>query len=146
MIRVYKNSDFSEVEDIYNLPKKDEFFGNDFDVAITPLSQDQHMLHLFFESRIFVYESNGVVGFVGVKGNHISWLFVHPDFRGQGFAKKLVLSALSELKGEVTLNVASSNAIAISVYDSLGFEVIAEFSGKYQCNSVNVLRMSKYIR
>ena len=145
MIRAYKNSDFTKIEAIYNLSKKDEFVGEDFDVLVIPLSEDQQMLDLFHGSSIFIYEKNGIVGFAGVKANYISWLFVHPDFRGQGIAKKLTLHILSTLNGEVTLSVASSNIIAITLYENLGFTVIEEFTGKYQGNPIVVCKMRKWI-
>lgn len=142
MIRAYKHSDFSEIENIYNLSKKDEFAGESFDVAVTPLSKDQQMLALFHTSDVYVYEKKSIVGFVGVKDNYISWLFVHPDYRNQNVGKKLASHILSTLKGEVTLNVAGSNVIAIALYKKLGFEVVKEFSGKYQGNQIVVFKMA----
>jgi hypothetical protein len=76
MIRAYKHSDFLEIENIYNLSKRDEFVGESFDVAVTPLSKDQEMLDLFHTSNVSIYEKKGIVGFAGVKDNYISWLFV----------------------------------------------------------------------
>ena len=142
MIRAYKHSDFSAIEKLYNLSKKDEFVGESFDVAVTTLCKDQQMLDLFHTSNVYIYEKKVIVGFAGVKDNYISWLFVHPDYRGQKVGEKLALHILSTLKGEVTLNVASSNIIATALYKKLGFEVVKEFSGKYQGNPIVVFKMS----
>lgn len=143
MIRAYRESDFSDIETIYNVSKKDEFLGEKFDVTVIPLSEDQEMLQLLGESKIYVYEKGHIVGFAGVKENYISWLFVHPEFRGKGIGGKLAAHILSETNGEVTLNVARSNASATSLYQNLGFEIAQEFIGKYQGNPVVVLKMSR---
>jgi len=143
MIRKYKESDFLEIENIYNISKKDEFAGEIFDVTVVPLSEDQQMLQLLRESKIYVYEKSDIVGFAGVKENYISWLFVHPDFRGNNIGKKLISHVLSELNGEVTLNVARSNIAATNLYKNLGFEIVKEFTGKYKGNPIVALKMSR---
>ena len=142
MIREYCESDFEAVERIYNLSKSDEFSEESFNVKVTHLSEDEEMLVLFHSSKIYIYESIGIAGFIGVKGNYISWLFVHPKYRSQSIGKKLVSYVLSTLSGEVTLNVARSNIIAKKLYEKLGFEVTKEFTGKYQENFVVVCRMA----
>jgi len=130
MIRAYRESDFLDIERIYNASKRDEFIGEKFDVTVVPLSEDQQMLQLLRESNIYVYEKDDIVGFAGAKENYISWLFVHPDFRRKSIGKKLVSHVLSELNGEVTLTVTRSNIAAINLYQNLGFEIDKEFTGK----------------
>ena len=142
MIRSYKESDFDKIEAIYDLSKKDEFSYEDFEVTVTPLSKDSEMLELFQKSKIYVYDSNGIKGFVGVKDNYISWLFVAPNFRKQQIGKKLVTYVLSKLNGNVTLSVARSNTPAINLYKNLGFKVTKEFVGQYQGNPILVCKMS----
>ena len=146
MIRAYKESDFSFIESIYNASKIDEFAGEKFDVTVVPLSQDQQMLELLRESKIYIYEKRDIVGFAGTKGNYISWLFVHPDFRGNNIGKKLVSHVLSELDGEVTLYVARSNTAAINLYQNFGFKIVKEFTGRYLGNPIVVLKMSIVIK
>lgn len=141
MIREYEESDFSAIEKIYNLSKADEFSEESFNVAVTPLSEDKKMLDLFHSSKIYIYEDTSITGFVGVKENYISWLFVHPNYRGQSIGKKLVSYILSTLNGEVTLNVARSNFVAKTLYENLGFKVAKEVTGNYQGNLVIVCNM-----
>ena len=141
MIREYRESDFPEIEKIYNLSKADEFSEERFNFSIIPLSEDKKMLDLLCSSKIYIYEDDEIAGFIGVKENYISWLFVHPNFRKQGIAKKLVSFILSTASGDVTLNVASSNLIAKTMYERLGFKITDEFTGNYQENPVVVCRM-----
>ena len=145
MIRPYKQSDFEVVENLYNLSKADEFVGEEFDMQVIPLSKDQRMLDLFHSSEIFIYERDEVGGFVGIKGSSIVWLFVHPNCRGQTIGRELVIYALRKLKGQVTLTVAGSNEIAVSLYKSIGFSVLQESIGSYQGHSVIVYKMGIHL-
>jgi ribosomal protein S18 acetylase RimI-like enzyme len=146
MIRAYKESDFPDIERIYNASKKDEFAGEKFDITVVPLSEDQQMLQLLRESNIYIYEKSDIVGFAGAKENYISWLFVHPDFRGKNIGKKLVSHVLSKLNGEVTLTVARSNIAATNLYQNLGFDIAKEFTGRYQGNPIVVRKMRKFVK
>lgn len=141
MIREYKESDFLEIEKIYNSSKADEFSEESFNLVVTPLSEDKEMLDLLHSSKIYIYEATNMAGFVGFKGNYISWLFVRPSYRGQGIGKKLVSHILSMLSGEVTLNVVRSNFVAKNLYENLGFKVAKEVTANYQGNLIIVCNM-----
>lgn len=58
---------------------------------------------------------------------HINGVYVLPEYRGQGVAKKLFEEVLSELKSmnrfrKLSLNVTSRNKIALGFYEKLGFK------------------------
>ncbi len=91
------------------------------------------------------FNDNELVGFVGYKVSYISWLFVHPHFRGQGIGKKLAAYVLSKLNGETTLTVAKPNTIAINLYKSLGFILTQETTAKYQGNPIIIWKTSNKI-
>ena len=62
---------------------------------------------------------------------------VHPDYRRQGIGRTLVLALCRELRRQMlaaalTLEVRDSNAPAIALYESLGFEQIGLQKGYYQ--------------
>ena len=141
MIRPYKGSDFEVLENLYNLSKADEFVGEGFDIQVIPLSKDQRVLDLFHSSEIFIYERDGIGGFVGIKGSSIVWLFVHPRYRGQTIGRELVLYVLRKLKGQVTLTVVGSNRVAVSLYKSVGFSILKESIGNHQGHTVIVYKM-----
>jgi hypothetical protein len=88
-IRVYRETDWGDVCAIYDLAKPDEMKGLVEAHDLKPLAQDDQMLRYFDESQIWVYESNGsILGFIGRKNDQVSWLFVHPNHRRKGVARK----------------------------------------------------------
>lgn len=61
----------------------------------------------------------------------------HPDFRGNGFGKSVIAGlcqSLSENVDHIGLNVKADNAVAISLYEKLGFEITSSY---YECNVTN---------
>jgi predicted GNAT family acetyltransferase len=63
----------------------------------------------------------------------VSGVCTHPDFRGRGFARRLsaAVAARIEARGERPfLHAWSTNLPAISLYESLGFEIRAEVDVK----------------
>lgn len=100
--------------------------------GIKLLKDDPKTQDLFLKSQIIVAEiNNEICGFGGYKGNHISWLFVHPGFRQKGIGKALLTEILRDLQGEVRLNVAKNNVAAKKLYKSFGFSIEKEFTGNF---------------
>ena len=61
----------------------------------------------------------------------------HPDFRGKGFGKSVIArlcQSLLEKADHIGLNVKADNAVAISLYEKLGFEIACSY---YECNVTN---------
>lgn len=143
-IRSYKESDWRQVSKIYDLSKPDEMNGLVKPELIVPLAEDDKMLSYFKESRIWVYESGQqIYGFIGLKGDVVSWLFVHPEYRRQGIARKLLTNIIEKSNKFLSLNVAKSNYAALSLYLSFGFEVYEEFEGKMFGQKIKAVRMRR---
>ena len=72
-------------------------------------------------------------------------LAVHPAHRRQGIARALISEALRDNAGvsEVFLEVRESNAPAISLYESLGFEPIGKRRDYYEAPVENAVLMRK---
>ena len=67
--------------------------------------------------------SKRITGFAGVAAGKVEMLFIHPDYRGQGIGKCLLLFAINELNAE-RLDVNEQNPQAIGFYLKQRFEVI----------------------
>jgi ribosomal-protein-alanine N-acetyltransferase len=94
----------------------------------------------------------GLVGYIGcwllVDEVHISTLAVHPDFRKQGIARRLLKSVLHEgaARGAelATLEVRISNFAAIDLYETFGFEITGRRPHYYRDNREDAHIMSLY--
>ncbi|NMC81062.1 MAG: ribosomal protein S18-alanine N-acetyltransferase [Chloroflexi bacterium] len=91
-----------------------------------------------------------VVGFVViwliVDEAHVGTLAIHPDYRQQGIATKMLAQALLDAQqaGAVTsfLEVRRSNLAAQHLYRSFGFEVVGTRSRYYRDNQEDALLMT----
>lgn len=67
---------------------------------------------------------------------HIATLAVHPDYRGRGIGREILLTALRECAAQgahsATLEVREHNAVAIAMYQKLGFTVVGRRPRYYQ--------------
>jgi len=63
-----------------------------------------------------------LVGFVGVSGEKMEALFVHPSFHRAGIGRRLARHAVVEL-GATAVDVNEQNVAAIAFYGRIGFEV-----------------------
>ena len=64
-----------------------------------------------------------IAGFAGVAARKVEMLFIHPDYRGHGVGKSLLMFAINELNA-IELDVNEQNPQAIGFYLKQGFEVI----------------------
>jgi ribosomal protein S18 acetylase RimI-like enzyme len=141
-IRPYIESDWKSVCLVYDMAKPDELRGSVELSAIPPLDADAEMKALFQDSEIHVAEQAGVVlGFVGTRGNFITWLFVHPAYRRQGVAASLLQHVVTGLSGEITLNVAKLNQPALRLYERLGFTIDREFTGNFNGHEIQAVKL-----
>ena len=101
------------------------------------------LFHFVYENSVqrpnsvegFVWEEEkriignlSLIPFPNVKNSHylIANVAVHPEYRRKGIAHQLTLAALQEVSkrpaGSIWLHVREDNAVAIHLYESLGFE------------------------
>ena len=89
---------------------------------------------------LVILDENTVAGYVGsqtVLGEtDMMNIAVHPDYRRQGLAERLVTELVEGLKGMdshcLTLEVRASNVPAISLYEKLGFAQIGRRKNYYR--------------
>ena len=77
---------------------------------------------------------------------HIATIAVHPEFRGLGIAKQLMVVIMDSAKEEgmvsVTLEVRASNQAAQALYRQFGFEEVGRRIRYYQDNQEDALIMT----
>lgn len=105
----------------------------------------------FANSHYLVAEVDGtVVGYVGswmiADEAHITTLGIHPQWRRQHIAERLMLAVLAEARRRgvrrVTLEVRISNTAAQNLYRKLGFESAGLRRGYYPDNGEDALLMA----
>ncbi|MFD0794755.1 GNAT family N-acetyltransferase [Mucilaginibacter litoreus] len=72
---------------------------------------------------VYYAESDSIIqGFIGLGDEMIQALFIHPQARGKGIGKQLMLFAINQ-KGMKRVDVNEQNTQALGFYERLGFEV-----------------------
>ncbi len=84
-------------------------------------------VHLYLDKT-----ADQLVGFAAVRRDgYVLFLAVDPEYRGQGFGKRLVASVAEE-HSTVTCHARTTNQGALAFYKSLGFEVKRRIEGYYE--------------
>lgn len=141
VIREYRNSDLSRIQEIYNKSRPDEFYREMEKFESTPWENDDYISSIIDDSHIYVYEEELILGFCGYHDGHIKWLFVSPSSRGLGIASKLLEFVILKLNYKATLTVLTSNERAKNLYFKHGFKVLKEFTVTFQNKRITVNRM-----
>lgn len=112
----------------YASVKASHNFLTDADIsAISPL-----VLEGLHNTCVYVAMSpdRHICGFIGISGQKIEMLFIHPHYFGQGYGTILVRH-VEELHGINSVDVNEQNGKALQFYLHLGFAV----SGRSACDS-----------
>ena len=101
-------------------------------LAIEAALEQPDPCHLFLGA--FVGETSQLIGIAGLlRGGcqktqhcgHLTSVYVHPEYRGRGIARQLLEQLLRQAtEGDlraVRLEVVANNAVAIALYEKLGF-------------------------
>lgn len=115
--------------DAFEIARQDAiYFGNDFDVEneniILPEDEEMRGMTIYLAEK-----NNKIIGKVNLQLSHelgaIYGLGVLPEYRGQGFGRAVLSSAIEKLKdvnvSEIMLQVEAENATALNLYKSCGF-------------------------
>ena len=88
-------------------------------------------VYLLVEPR---YDGETMVGFAATRRDgYILFLAVHPEYRGEGFGRRLVAAVVDD-HGTVTCHARTSNDDALAFYEPLGFEVKRRVERYYEDN------------
>jgi ribosomal protein S18 acetylase RimI-like enzyme len=114
--------------------------------GLVPLAKDDVELAGFHAAEKFVAEdelTGRLLGFVGVDGGCVAWLYVHPKHHRHGIGRALLRHALPRAGADAWTITAASNAAAIALYRGEGFAVTKEFDGEIAGMAVRCVRMER---
>jgi len=102
-------------------------------IALTELTRPGPFLQrtILFGNYFGIFEGGRLVAMAGQRMNPLPYMEVsavctHPDFRGRGYARAIMLHVMSLIAGQGLhpfLHVVSANTRAIELYRSIGFSV-----------------------
>lgn len=119
-----KESDYDEITAIWEASvRKTHTFLAEEDVAFfKPMVRNQA---LYGSDLICIKnESSQIVAFMGIEGDKLEMLFIHPNERSKGLGKILLTYATGK-KGVTKVDVNEQNEQAVGFYHHQGFEVIS---------------------
>lgn len=90
--------------------------------------------HKIYPDCFLIYETEeGILGYIIFRPDgHVDSIAVDPAYRRRGVGKKLAEEVLSQLEGEITLEVRQSNRGAQEFYKSMGFRIAGVVSDCYE--------------
>ena len=141
-IREYCDNDWPMVCAVHDRARPDELRGSCDPRAFVPLAAEQDDTASFQRSRKFVAcVGEQVVGFVGIDGTYLSWLYVDPAYYGQGIGRRLLRLGLQLIGPQAWTIVLAGNIRAQRLYESEGFRVVRIYESTnagYPCTCVQL--------
>jgi putative acetyltransferase len=114
--------DFAQITDVWEASvRATHDFLREEDIAkMKPLVRNEY---LYLVTLFGIRDADGrISGFIGVAGNKVEMLFIHPNARGKGIGKRLMRYAVDHL-GTDEVDVNEQNGQAVGFYLHAGFKV-----------------------
>jgi len=117
--------DFGTVAGVWEDSKKAAFWFLPDEQAATFDENKRGLLRIWVKCDLWVAEANGhIVGFLGISGNYVDSLFIHPEVLRVGFGTLLLDYAKGLSPEGLILDVYEKNEPARGFYESQGFEAV----------------------
>ena len=141
-IRPYRDEDFAAVCAVHDQARPIELRGSCDPRAFVPLADELEDAEDFSRSQKHVAcVGERIVGFVGVDGAYISWLYVDPAFAGQGLGRRLLRLAIALAGPGAWTFCLLGNVRALSLYEREGFVIATILAGSnagYPCTGARL--------
>ncbi len=141
IIREYVDSDWSSICQIHDRARPDELKGSCDPRAFVPIEQDSEVKDLRRAHKHVACNDERVVGFVGVDEKYLAWLYVDPDYYGQGIGRRLLRLALGRIGPGAWTIVLAGNERTRHLYESEGFREARRFESDnagYPCTCIRM--------
>ncbi len=144
--RKYEDKDWKAICQIHDRARPDELVGSCDPRGFIPIEQDKEVEDLKRSNKFVAIEDEQVVGFVGVDGDYLAWLYVHPDSYRKGIGRALLKIAIREIGADAWTVVLDGNKKAIALYKSEGFQEERRFDGEnngYPCKCIRMKQANR---
>ena len=131
-VRAYELGDWDAIARIHDAARMDELRESVGTEAFLTLEQTAANEGLFDGAVWVAEDADVVVGFVAIRGDEVTWLYVDPSRYRQGVGRTLLRHAVATGGREV--EVLDGNTAALSLYRSEGFEVVETTIGRLAGN------------
>lgn len=142
--RAYQEKDWKAICQIHDRARPDELIGSCDPRAFVPIEQDREVEQLKQSRKFVACEDERIIGFVGVDGKYLAWLYVDPDHYGKGVGRGLLRIGIDEIGNDAWTIVLDGNRRAIALYESEGFQEMERFKGEnagYPCTCLRMKRL-----
>lgn len=147
VIRPYDPTlDFERACRVHDRARPLELVGSCDARALVPLAKDDVDLAGFHASEKFVAEdetTGRMLGFAGIDGGCVAWLYIHPKHHRRGIGRALLRHALERAGEDAWTITPAGNAPAIALYASEGFVVTKTFDGENAGWTVRCVRLER---
>lgn len=141
--RDYKEIDWPAICRIHNSARPDELKGSCDPRAFIPIEQDPEVEDLKRSQKFVACDGDAVVGFSSIDGTYVSFLYIDPDYYGQGIGRKLLQIAVEAIGPGAWTIVLNNNKRAIGLYESEGFKEVHRFDSNNAGFPCTCLRMER---
>jgi GNAT superfamily N-acetyltransferase len=140
-IRDYEKTDWEAICQIHDRARPDELKGSCDPRAFVPIENDPEVESLRKSRKYVAIERDVVVGFVGIDGDYLAWLYVDPGHYRRGIGRQLLRYATDKIGVGAWTIVLDGNRPARSLYEDEGFSEMRVFQSDNAGYPVTCIRM-----
>ena len=141
-IRKYEEKDWEAICYVHDRSRPDELRGSYDLKAFIPLAEDPEGEYIA-ECEMYVAVLDlQIIGFAGIDAPYFAWLYVDPDYYGNGVGRKLLQHCLKKLSAEAWTLACGNNVRAIKLYESEGFKIEKRYIGENAGYSGSSVRLA----
>jgi ribosomal protein S18 acetylase RimI-like enzyme len=145
-IRDYRRNDWVDICRIHDLARPEELQGSCDPRAFVPIEKDPEVEDLKGCRKFVACDEDKVVGFVGIDGSSLSWLYVDPTYQGQGIGSQLLKLAVDKIGPKIWTIVLAGNVRARRLYERFGFVEQSRYESSnagYPCTCLHLALMDE---
>lgn len=142
-LRPYRDLDWLAICRVHDLARPIELRGSCDMRAFVPIEADPEVEDLKRSRKIVAEVDGRVVGFVGVDGGEIAWLYVDPAHHSRGIGRRLLREGLRLTQSSPSTIVLAGNHAAIRLYQSEGFREVRRYESDNAGYPCTCLRLEK---